>query len=219
MKTLADVLAADQTPHEELANSLTHGLGLILSIAGFLALLILASVHATAWHVVSFSIYGASLIMLYAVSTLYHSLPSSKIKTIFNMIDHCAIYVLIAGCYTPFSLVTLRGGWGWSLLGVAWSMAILGILLKILYFEKSERFCLFLYLSMGWVIVIALKPLIENLPMAGFILLLCGGLSYSMGILFFKAEKMPFNHAIWHGCVLIGSACHYFCLFYYVLPV
>lgn len=218
MKTISDILTEDQTPQEELANSLTHGLGLILSVAGFVVLIVLASIHATPWHIVSFSIYGACLITLYTVSTLYHSIPISKIKTAFNVIDHCAIYLLIAGCYTPFALVTLRGGWGWSLFGIVWTLAALGILLKVFHFKKSEPFCLFLYLSMGWMIVIALKPLLANLPAQGFWLLLFGGLSYSLGIFFFKAEKMPFNHAVWHGCVLLGSVFHYFCLLNYVLP-
>lgn len=201
-----------------MANSFTHGLGLALSIAGVAVLIVLACLRATAWHIVSFSIYGASLISLYAASTIYHSLPSSVAKRVLTVVDHCAVYVLIAGCYTPFTLVTLRGGWGWSLFGVIWAMALLGVLLKIINFQKSTKFCLFLYLAMGWLIVIALKPLLRALPMGGFLLLALGGMAYTLGVIFFKAEKMPFNHAIWHGFVLFGSGCHYLSLLIYVLP-
>lgn len=207
-----------QSLAEELANSLTHGLGLFLSIAGLVILLIKAVNEGTAWHTVSVSLYGASLVVLYLISTIYHCLPQSRAKDVFNILDHCSIYVMIAGCYAPFTLVTLRGGWGWSIMGVAWAMMVLGIVLKVFWFSRTETLGLILYLSMGWLIVVALVPLVQALPLVGFCLLLAGGISFSTGVFFFRADRMRFNHSIWHLFVLAGTACHFLCVFFFVLP-
>ena len=203
---------------EELANALSHGLGVGLSIAGLVLLVVRAALYGDAWQVVSFAIYGASLIILYLASTLYHSFHNPKVKRFLRMVDHSAIYLLIAGTYTPFVLVTLRGPWGWSLFGTIWGLALLGILFKAIFGHRYELVSTIFYLLMGWVVVIALKPLLSSLDMWGFVLLLAGGLAYSLGVIFFVWERLPYNHAIWHGFVLTGSAFHFLAVFLHVAP-
>jgi len=203
---------------EEIVNSITHGLGVVLSIAGLIVLVVLGAIHGNAWHVVSFSIYGSTLIILYLASTLYHSFQKPKLKRVFKILDHSAIYVLIAGTYTPFMLVNLRGPWGWSLFGIIWGLAILGIIFKLFFIDRYERLSLVIYLLMGWICIVAAKQMMLEIPMGGLAWLIAGGLLYTLGVLFFRWEKLRYNHAIWHLFVLGGSICHYFSILFYVLP-
>ena len=203
---------------EELINSITHGVGLALSVAGLVVLVTLAALKGTAWHIVGCSVYGATLVLLYSASTLYHSMRSPRLKRFFRIIDHASIYLLIAGTYTPFTLVNLRGGWGWTLFGLVWGLAALGILFKIFFVGRFPIASTAVYLLMGWLVVIAIKPLLTLVPSGGLLWLLAGGLAYSAGVVFFAWEKMPYNHAVWHVFVLTGSICHYFAVLFYVLP-
>jgi hemolysin III len=203
---------------EELANSVTHGIGLGLSVAGFAALLVLATVHGGAWRIVSCAIYGVSLICVYASSTLYHGLRSQRVKHIFKVFDHSAIFLLIAGTYTPFLLVNLRGGWGWSLLGIVWGLAATGIVLKFWFVDRYPILSTGGYVLMGWLALIAVKPLLQAVPTIGLIWLLAGGLMYTVGVAFYAWKRIPYNHVIWHLFVMAGSACHYFAVVYSVIP-
>ena len=202
---------------EELAHSLTHGAGLLLGIAA-LVLLVVASRRGAAIHVVACSLYGATLVLLYGASTLYHALPPGRGKRVFGTLDHAAIFLLIAGTYTPFTLVTLHGGWGWSLFGVIWGLAIAGVVFEAVTRGRARRLQLFLYLVMGWSIVLAGRPLLRELPPGGLVLLLAGGLAYTLGVVFFVWRSLPFHHAVWHVFVLAGSVCHFFAVLLYVLP-
>lgn len=201
---------------EEIFNSVSHGVGLGLAIAGLVLLIVFAAMDNDAWKVVSFTIFGASLVVLYASSMLYHS-SKNRIKYIFNKLDHAAIYILIAGTYTPFMLVTLRGPWGWTIFGVIWALAIAGVIFKLWFFNpKFRTVSAILYLFMGWLVVIAIKPLIEALDNGGLYLLLAGGLCYSVGIIFYLIKRIPFGHGIWHLFVIGGSICHFFSVLFYV---
>ncbi len=208
-----------RAPREELANSITHGVGLALSLAGFVVLLILAVLRGGIWQILGCTVYGASLVFLYASSTLYHSARSSRLKRILKVVDHSAIYLLIAGTYTPFTLVLLRGGWGWTLFGVVWGLSLLGILFKAFFVDHLQILSTAAYVAMGWLAVIALKPLLAHVPMGGVLWLLAGGLLYTAGVVFYAWRRLPYHHAIWHGFVLAGSICHYFAVLLYVLPV
>jgi len=203
---------------EEIANSIIHGIGAGLSIAGLTILMVLGALYGNAWHVVSFSIYGSSLILLYLASTLYHSFQKPKIKCVFEILDHVAIFVLIAGTYTPFMLVNLRGPWGWSLLGIIWGLAFLGIIFKLFFIERFERFSLLIYLLMGWLCLIAARQMLAEIPTGGLLWLISGGLLYTSGVLFYQWKNLRYSHAIWHLFVLGGSICHYFSILFYVLP-
>ena len=205
--------------YEELANTITHGIGVGLSITGLVLLVVRAALYGNAWQVVSFSIYGSSLILLYLASTLYHGFRSPRLKEILRIFDHSAIYLLIAGTYTPFLLVTLRGPWGWSLFGVIWGLAILGITFKLIFGPKYDVLSTIFYLLMGWVVIIAIKPLLAALPLGGLLWLVAGGLAYSLGVIFYAWEKLPYHHAIWHGFVLAGSFFHFFAVFFHVTTV
>ena len=208
----------DRVFYEELANTLTHGAGVALSIAGLILLVVRAALYGDVWQVVSFSIYGSSLILLYLASTLYHGFKSKRAKEILRVFDHSAIYLLIAGTYTPFLLVTLRGPWGWSLFGTIWGLALVGVTFKITFGPKYEMVSTIFYLLMGWVVIIAIKPLIASLPTAGLVWLVAGGLAYSLGVIFYVWEKLPYNHAIWHGFVLAGSFFHFFAVLFHIAP-
>jgi hemolysin III len=203
----------------EIFNSITHGIGVLLSIAGLVLLLVFAAHRdGDAWQFVSFSIYGASLIMLYLSSTLYHAIQKKRIKRFFNVLDHSVIFILIAGTYTPFCLVSLRGPWGWTLFGIIWGLAIAGVVFKIfLYSDKLRLVGTLLYVAMGWIIIIALQPLIQNVPTGALYWLLAGGLSYSLGVIFYLWRRYRFNHVIWHLFVLGGSICHFFAIFLYLI--
>lgn len=200
---------------EERWNAITHGLGLMLSIPA-LVLLILAGIErGTRLAIVSFTIFGTSMVLLFLMSTLLHSMPV-KVKSFFSILDHSAIYVLIAGTYTPFLLVTIQGALGWTLFGIVWGLTIFGILFKVFYIHRFEKLSLALYIVMGWLIVFAIKPLYENLPTAGLSLLVIGGLCYTFGSIFYMWRRIPYNHAIWHLFVIAGSAAMYFSVLLYV---
>ncbi len=207
------------TPAEELANSLSHGLGIVLSIAGLAVLTSFASLFGSVWHIVSCSIYGATQILLYTASTLYHSIPLERAKKWLRTLDHSAIFLLIAGTYTPFALVNLRGPWGWSLLAVVWTLAIAGIALQGVMLKLPRWVNAIPYVGMGWLALVVVRPLLESVAPGGLALLLAGGLAYMVGVIFYVWKRLPFNHAIWHAFVLLGSALHYFAILFYVIPL
>ena len=202
---------------EEIAHSITHGIGFFLSLGGFVALVAAAALHGDFWHITGAAIYGLTMSILYAASTLYHAMPSGRTKRFFQRMDHAAIFLLIAGTYTPFTLVSLRGSWGWTLFGVIWSLALFGIALQIVLPHHSKRLSLALYLAMGWIGVIAIEPLLRSVHPDGLMLLLLGGIAYTVGVIFYAWERLPFNHAVWHLFVLAGSACHFSCVMGYVI--
>jgi len=203
---------------EEIANSVTHGIGVVAAIVGLAVLTAFATLHGDAWHVVGCAIFGATLILLYTTSTLYHSIYAQKLKPLFRALDHSAIFLLIAGTYTPFMLVNLRGPWGWSLLSVIWALGVGGIILRLALKGRYHGLVVAFYIAMGWVVVVATKPLLENVEGGGLALLAGGGLAYTFGVIFYKWKRLPYNHAIWHGFVLLGSCLHYFAVLYYVIP-
>lgn len=217
-EVLHEAQASIYSLHEEIAHGVTHGIGALLAIAGLAVLTAQAALHGDVWHVVSVSIFGAALVLMYAASTLFHSIPQVKAKHVFRVLDHCLIYVLIAGTYTPFTLVTLRGPVGWSLFGAVWGLAVLGIGFKIFTTGRFEKLSLAVYLIMGWCVLLAVKPLMAALPEGGLWLLFAGGLSYSIGTIFYRWESLRYHHAIWHLFVLGGSALHYFAVLLYVIP-
>jgi hemolysin III len=202
---------------EEKINIITHGFGLLLSIPATIILIIYSCNHGTAWHIVSSAIYGSSLILLYLASTVYHSAKESKLRERLNVFDHAAIYLLIAGTYTPFLLITLHGGWGWSLFGIVWGFAIIGIVMKILFSKRYKAVSAIAYVSMGCIIVVAFKPLINSIEPAGLWWLIAGGISYITGAVLYVIEKIPYNHGIFHVFVLGGSIAHWIAVFFYVL--
>ena len=202
---------------EEIANTVTHGIGLLLSIAGFVVLLVFAILRGTAWHVVACSIYGATLICLYSASTLYHAAVSARLKRALRIFDHSAIYLLIAGTYTPFLLLNLRGPWGWSLFGAIWGLALAGILFKFWFVGHWEHLSTAIYVLMGWLALIATKPVLAHVPSTTLLWLLAGGLFYSGGVIFYVWKRLPYSHAVWHVFVLAGSTCHYFAVLRCVL--
>lgn len=204
---------------EEIANSLTHGVGVILSVAGLGVLTAFASALGTVWHVVSVSIYAATQIILYTASTLYHSIPLPRARAVLRIFDHSAIFLLIAGTYTPFTLVNLRGPWGWSLFGAVWGLAALGIALQGLLIRQKRIWTALPYIALGWVAVVGVKPLVENVAVGGLALLLAGGLAYTLGSVFYVWRRVPYHHAIWHVFVLAGSAFHFFAVLFYVVPL
>jgi len=203
---------------EEIAHTITHGIGALLSIAGLAVLVAFASLNGDAWHVVSSSVFGASLVILYSASSLYHGIPHPRAKAVLQQLDHAAIYLLIAGTYTPFLLVSLRGAWGWSLFALIWSLAVAGIVLEFIDSQRFKRLSLGLYLGMGWIVLVAIKPMFDQVAIGGLVLLLLGGLSYSLGVIFYIREQMAYHHAIWHLFVLAGSAFHFFAVLFYVIP-
>jgi len=203
---------------EEIAHSVTHGIGLLLSIAGLVVLVVFAVARGDAWHVVSVAIFGSTLVVLYAASTFYHALPSPRAKSVFRVLDHAAIYLLIAGTYTPFTLVNLRGGWGWTLFGLVWGLAALGVLLETTARRRMKVVSMVLYIGLGWLVAIAIKPLLASVATGGLILMVAGGVAYTGGTAFYGWHKLPFNHAIWHVFVLCGSICHFFAVLLYVIP-
>jgi hemolysin III len=198
---------------EEIANSVTHGIGLGLSVAGMTILVVLAAIYGDIWRVVSFSIYGSSLIILYLASTLYHSFQKPEIKRVFRILDHASIYLLIAGTYTPFTLVSLRGPWGWTIFGVVWAMALVGIAFKTVFIGRYEIVATAAYVLMGWVCVVAFRQMLVYVPSGGLTFLIIGGVVYTIGVIFYAWQKLPYNHAIWHLFVLGGSICHFFAVF------
>jgi hemolysin III len=195
---------------EELINAITHGLGALLAIAALVILIVFASLFGNVWHIVSFSIFGATLVLLYIASTLYHSFQTPGLKFLFRKFDHMSIFLLIAGTYTPFCLAVLQGWIGWTIFGIVWGCATLGIIFKSLFTGRKELLSTIMYILMGWVILLAIKPLYQSVSPATFALLVGGGISYTAGTYFFVNEKIKYNHGIWHVFVLGGSALHFF---------
>ncbi|WP_027623972.1 PAQR family membrane homeostasis protein TrhA [Clostridium lundense] len=198
------------TKKEETVNAITHGIGAGLSIAALVILIVFAALKGTVWHVVSFSIYGATLVILYLESTLYHSLRGENVKKLFRKFDHMSIFILISGTYTPYCLTVLRGKLGWIIFGIVWGCTILGVVLKAFYTGKKEFISTMLYIIMGWLIIIAIKPLYLTMTFKGFMCLLIGGVMYTAGTYFFSKDEMPYNHGIWHLFVIAGSVLHFF---------
>lgn len=203
---------------EEISNSVTHGVGALLSLAGMVALILRAVRHGTPVHVASVSIYGVSLFLLHLSSTLYHALRAPRAKRVFWVFDHASIFLLIAGTYTPFLLISLWGTWGLTLMVAIWTLAIAGIALKSVFIGRFRKSSVVLYVLMGWLIVVAGRELWLNVPHNALILLGAGGLSYTGGVAFYCSKQLPYSHMIWHLFVLGGSACHYFAILLYLLP-
>jgi hemolysin III len=204
--------------HEELANSLTHGLGAVLGCAALVLLVVFASLRGNAWHIVSCSIYGVTLVLLYTFSTLYHFARDERAKRRFRTLDRAAIFLLIAGTYTPLALVTLRGGLGWALLVVLWGIAAVGIVLELVQAKHIRTVSLPLYLAMGWAAVLVVRPLMAQLPPAGLAWIAAGGLAYTTGTVFYALKRVPYAHTVWHLFVLAGSTCHFLAVLLYVVP-
>jgi len=201
---------------EEIANAVTHGLGAVLSLVGLVLMVAAAAVHDDPWALLGAAVFGASLFALYLASTLYHALPRPAWKRWLQRLDHAAIFLLIAGSYTPFTLVNLRDDWGLVLAAAVWSGALAGAAFKLWARGDHDRLSAVIYLALGWMIVLALKPLIDNVEPGGVWLLVAGGLSYSVGVVFYFWHRLPFNHAIWHLFVLGGSVCHFLSAYWYV---
>ena len=193
---------------EEWANSLTHGVGLLASLTATAILVTLSARNGTAWHIVGSAVFGATLILLYTASTLYHTVRAPRARVRLRVLDHCAIYILIAGSYPPFTLGGLRGGWGWSMFGVMWGLAVAGVIFKLFTTGKLNRLSTGIYIAMGWLAVIAVRPMLERLGAVTFLWLLAGGLLYTAGTAFYHNRRMPYAHAVWHLFVLGGSMCH-----------
>jgi len=216
MGTLPVKFRREQSRPEELANSLSHGAGIVAALVGAPILLVHAVRHGDTAFIVGASLFSATIFLLYSSSTIYHALPAGKAKRVFRVLDHSLIYLLIAGTYTPFTLGVLRGAWGWTLFGVVWGLASVGVALKASGKASNPIFSTTLYLLMGWVVVIALEPLVAKVPTPGLLWLLAGGLSYTAGVLFFAIDsKLWYGHLIWHCFVLAGTACHYFAVLWY----
>lgn len=208
----------DYSAGEEIANAITHGIGVAASVVGLTLLMVFASLWGNAWHIVSTAVFGVTLILLYTASTLYHSLAHPNAKRIFKILDHSGIYLLIAGTYTPFTLVTLRGPWGWSLFGTVWGLALLGIAFEAFWLYRPKWSSALIYIGMGWIVVIAIKPLVASLPRGGLWLLFAGGLAYTGGTVFYVMKRVRYMHALWHLWVLAGSVCHFLSIILYVIP-
>ena len=203
---------------DEVGSSVTHGIGIVLSVIGLTVLVAVAAVHGGTRSVVACSIYGASLVLLYSASTLYHSIPYPLARRILRTIDHVAIFLLIAGTYTPFTLLALPGPWGWTLFGLVWGLALIGSLAQLGLFKSLRRLELVLYIIMGWICLIAIEPLYQHLSRGGLTMLLAGGVAYTLGVPFYLARRMPWHHTIWHFFVLAGSVLHFLAILLYVVP-
>lgn len=199
---------------EEIFNGVSHGAGAVLSVAGTVVLIVCAAIYSDAWAVVSSCIYGASLIILYTMSTLYHSITNKRAKAFFRIMDHNTIFVLIAGTYTPITLAVLRGAWGWVLFSVVWTAAIVGIALNSIDLERFKKLSIVCYVAMGWVIVFAIKPLIDSAPALSLVFLIIGGVFYTAGIIFYAIKRVRYFHSVWHLFTIAGSAFHYFAILF-----
>ncbi|MDT8429616.1 MAG: hemolysin III family protein [Pseudomonadales bacterium] len=205
------------SPLEECLNIGSHALGFVLSLVGLVALLRHAVAAGGNLEIISFGIFGVSLVVTYGISTLYHSTRSALQRVRLRIVDHASIYILIAGTYTPFTLITLQGITGWTIFGISWSMALTGIVLKLFFTGRYEKLSTVMYIVMGWLILFAINPLIDNLAPAGLRWLLAGGVSYTVGALIYSIKKIPLNHAIFHVFVLIGSGCHFITVYVYLI--
>ena len=204
------------TRGEEIANSITHGIGAALGIAGLVAIVLVSALHGSAVQMVAGIVYGTSLVLMYTSSTIYHALANNRAKRVFKILDHSSIYLLIAGTYTPVTLIALRGPWGWTLFGVVWGLCVCGIVFKSLWIGRLKVASTVVYVLMGWCAVLAIRPLLAALPWAGFVWLIAGGLCYTAGVAFYVNSRR-FAHSIWHLFVLAGSVCQYWAVFRYVL--
>lgn len=201
--------------HEEIANSVSHGLALVLALAALPVLILSAARIGNTRFTFGVVVFGATIIVLYLASTLYHSLTHERAKQFFRQVDHCAIFLLIAGSYTPFTLGVLRGPWGWTLLTIIWVLAVAGIAMKIFTGHRHWWFSMVLYIVMGWLAIVAIKPILTLVPLPGILLILAGGIAYSGGLAFFAAHRLRYNHFIWHLFVMAGTVCHYFAVLWY----
>ena len=199
---------------EEIFNSITHGIGTLLSIAALVLLVVIAAVKGNAWHIVSFSIFGSTLVLLYLSSTLYHSFTKEKVKNLFARFDHAAIFLLIAGTYTPLLLTVVRGALGWTLFGIIWGVAITGVVVRSIYLTKFRKLMVGVYVAMGWMFIFAIIPLINNLSGISLTFLFLGGGLYSLGVIFYVWRNLKYGHGIWHLFVLAGSIMHFFSIIY-----
>lgn len=204
---------------EEIANAITHGIGALLSIVALVFLIVFASIHGTAWHIVSFTIFGVTMFLLYFSSTMVHALPTGKAKDLFEILDHSAIYFFIAGSYTPFTFIVIQGTLGWTLFGIVWGLAIGGTIFKSFFVKKYVFTSTILYVVMGWLVVIGWNAIVENLNPTGMFLFVAGGILYTCGAVFYVWRGFKYHHAIWHLFVIAGSAAHFFCVFLYVLVI
>ncbi len=193
---------------QELANALTHAVGTLFGILATCVLVTLAALKGDVFHIVGAAVFGTTLVLLYSASTLYHAAPRRSVKKRLRVVDHSAIYLLIAGTYTPFTLAGVRGGWGWTLFGVIWGLAAAGVVFKLFYTGRFRRISTVIYLAMGWLVVIAARPVVEALPGATLVWLAIGGLAYTGGVYFYANRRIPYGHAIWHLCVMAGSTAH-----------
>jgi hemolysin III len=203
---------------EEIANCVTHGVGWVASIVGLIVLVSLAGRYGTTLHVISVAVYGATLVLLYGASTMYHALTAPRAKAVFQVIDHAGIYLLIAGSYTPFTLLALKGPGGWSLFGAVWTIAVVGVSAEAWVVNKPKWASALIYLAMGWLVIVAIKPLVAALSGTGLWLLVAGGLCYTLGTVFYVMKKVPYMHAVWHLFVLAGSAFQFLAILLFVLP-
>ena len=206
------------SPLEEKTNIISHAIGLVLSVVVLVLMLVRAGLYGNVWHIVSVAIFGVSLISLYTASTFYHSARDPKVRNRLRVIDHATIYILIAGTYTPITLITLHGPVGWTIFGVSWGMALTGVTLKLFFTGRFNVLSTLMYVSMGWIIVFAITPLINNLSAQGVFWLVAGGIAYTTGAVLYSIKKIKFNHAIFHLFVLLGSFCHFVSVYFYVLP-
>lgn len=214
----ARAYASRYSLREEIANSVSHGVGALVAAGGLVVLIVLAAQRGNVWHIVGCSVFGAALLLVYTISTLYHGIQHPRAKAVLRALDHSAIFILIGGTYTPFALVSLHGPWGWCLFGVIWGLAVLGIVLQMGLLRRGTAASVLLYLGMGWVVVIAIKPLLDAVGPDGVALLLIGGLGYTAGTGFYMWRRLPYHHALWHGFVLLGSVSHFFAVLLYVIP-
>ncbi len=204
---------------EEIAHAISHGVGALLAIAGLAVLMVAAATRGEgAWQVVPCAIYGAAMVLMFTMSTLYHSFTNPQVKRVFRVLDHEMIFLMIAGSYTPFVLITLRGALGWTLFGIVWGIAAAGLVFQGFFTGRFKKASTALYLLMGWIIVFALKPLLAGMPAAGVRWLVAGGLCYTLGAVVYLFKRVKYHHAVWHLLVLAGSACHYFAILWHVLP-
>ncbi|MCU9614786.1 hemolysin III family protein [Caldibacillus lycopersici] len=203
---------------EEIANAITHGIGAMLSLAGLVILIVYASLYGSAWHVVSFTIFGSTMFILYMASTLVHALPHGKAKDLFEIFDHSSIYLFIAGTYTPITFFLIKGALGWTLFGIVWGLAIGGIVFKSFFVKKYIFTSTILYVVMGWMVCIGWSQIIDNLSINGIVLLVLGGIFYTIGAVFYVWRGFKYHHMIWHLFVIAGTTAHFFCILFYVLP-
>jgi hemolysin III len=207
------------TAAEEVVNSITHGIGLVLSAMGWGVLLVLATLFGDVWHLVSCGIYGGTLVFLYGASTLYHSARTKRMKRALRIVDHIAIFLLIAGTYTPFAMGLMRDGWGWTLLALVWGIALTGLVFKLVSTYRFHWGATALYLLMGWLGVLFIEPVAAAIPLGALLLIAAGGLAYTVGVIFYGWRSLPYSHAVWHVFVILGSVLHYLAVLWYVLPL